>query len=469
MIRITKICFLLLFFTSLMFSQTSNWTYKGEIKFPDSDTGKVAPYLLSVDDNGRVWVVSSKVLTTKAINGVFYADSNDTELTKFIDYDLNGDSDTLNGFVGQIRGINTIGDQVFITNSIPFKHFNNTLASLYRYYNSDTNSVEKFGSNLQGAGYGTYIHGAALTKDTILITGITFNTSFRMYSFNRTITTPGYGSWVAMPGNYPLEPGGAHTNGFDVIRDVATVPNGDYTSPETPFYSSRNSLESTNITGGIAVWTGGDQSNPANYTGVRLFDAASDLVFDKNFPYGITVDKDKRLWVCGTDSTRKWVKAYSVTINFAEKVAELPSSTNPNNPDTLGAPFSFPSDVALSNDGLTAYVADYGMNTIFKFKYEEPNSVNENEISLNDFRLNQNYPNPFNPSTIISYSLPKASNVKLTITNALGQIVETLVNSFESEGTHSASFNAKNLSSGIYFYTLTTEAGSISKKMSLIK
>ncbi len=80
-----------------------------------------------------------------------------------------------------------------------------------------------------------------------------------------------------------------------------------------------------------------------------------------------------------------------------------------------------------------------------------------------------NYPNPFNPSTIIRYSIPEASFTSIKIYNALGKEVSSLVNETKSAGTYEVEFNAHNLSSGIYYYTL--QAGSLiqTKKMILIK
>lgn len=86
-----------------------------------------------------------------------------------------------------------------------------------------------------------------------------------------------------------------------------------------------------------------------------------------------------------------------------------------------------------------------------------------------DFTLEQNYPNPFNPSTLIKFNVPQNGNVKLIVTNAVGQEIETLFNGFMEAGNHSQTFDAQNLTSGVYFYTLTTNSGSISKKMMLIK
>ena len=86
-----------------------------------------------------------------------------------------------------------------------------------------------------------------------------------------------------------------------------------------------------------------------------------------------------------------------------------------------------------------------------------------------DFTLSQNYPNPFNPNTVISYSLPSASNVKLIVYNTLGQTIKTLESGYKNAGNYSINFNASALPSGIYFYRL--EAGQFSqiKKMILIK
>jgi pectin methylesterase-like acyl-CoA thioesterase len=71
-----------------------------------------------------------------------------------------------------------------------------------------------------------------------------------------------------------------------------------------------------------------------------------------------------------------------------------------------------------------------------------------------NFELSQNYPNPFNPSTMISYAIPFESNVKLIIYNSIGAKVRELVNSLQNGGYYELTFDAKSLSSGVYFYTI---------------
>lgn len=85
------------------------------------------------------------------------------------------------------------------------------------------------------------------------------------------------------------------------------------------------------------------------------------------------------------------------------------------------------------------------------------------------FELNQNFPNPFNPSTVIRFALPVSGMVSLKVFNTMGEEVVTLVNSVKEAGSHSITFDASKLASGIYFYSLKTGDFSSVKKMSLIK
>ena len=91
------------------------------------------------------------------------------------------------------------------------------------------------------------------------------------------------------------------------------------------------------------------------------------------------------------------------------------------------------------------------------------------------FALNQNYPNPFNPSTVISYSLPYNSNVKLNVYNAIGESVSQLFNGVQEAGNHEINFNALSLSNGVYFYRLEASSSDgknnyiSTKKMMLLK
>jgi hypothetical protein len=85
------------------------------------------------------------------------------------------------------------------------------------------------------------------------------------------------------------------------------------------------------------------------------------------------------------------------------------------------------------------------------------------------FKLEQNYPNPFNPTTNIKYSIPVNSFTTLIVYDYLGRELKTLFSGFRTAGTYDVTFDASRLSSGVYYYKLTAENFSDSKKMILTK
>ena len=95
----------------------------------------------------------------------------------------------------------------------------------------------------------------------------------------------------------------------------------------------------------------------------------------------------------------------------------------------------------------------------------EPNS----EVLPTAYSLDQNFPNPFNPSTKLSYSIPAEGFVTLDVYNSIGQKVASLVNESKTAGTYEVNFSGANLSSGIYFYKLTSGNFTETKKMILMK
>jgi len=95
----------------------------------------------------------------------------------------------------------------------------------------------------------------------------------------------------------------------------------------------------------------------------------------------------------------------------------------------------------------------------------------ENDVQTlpTTYSLDQNFPNPFNPATKINFSIPVEGLVSLDVYNSIGQKVATLVNENKTAGTYEINFNAANLSSGIYFYNLTSGNFTETKKMILMK
>ena len=125
-------------------------------------------------------------------------------------------------------------------------------------------------------------------------------------------------------------------------------------------------------------------------------------------------------------------------------------------------------NITFTENG-TAYLTS--TRAIFKSEqYKFITSTQEGKENLpKSIHLKQNYPNPFNPTTNIQFVLSEPSNIELSVYNILGRKVDVLYNGFKSAGSHTLTFNASNLSGGIYFYELKTDSYTERKKMTLIK
>ncbi len=98
------------------------------------------------------------------------------------------------------------------------------------------------------------------------------------------------------------------------------------------------------------------------------------------------------------------------------------------------------------------------------------NTTGVKEIGIpNEFYLYQNYPNPFNPGTIIEFTLPQSTHIKLTVYDTKGELIKILANDRYNRGKHSIQFDSRDLSSGVYFYRLTYNGKNITKKMLLLR
>jgi len=141
--------------------------------------------------------------------------------------------------------------------------------------------------------------------------------------------------------------------------------------------------------------------------------------------------------------------------------------------------------ISISRQLTGTEATDYTLQTIFA-KTANPNLgydwlpvkpiiiTSINKSSLLDeiptsYALRQNYPNPFNPTTMIEYSLPKTSRVKLVIYNLLGAEAMTLVDDRQTAGRYKIHVDASHLASAIYFYSIQAEDFHETKKMLLLK
>jgi hypothetical protein len=83
--------------------------------------------------------------------------------------------------------------------------------------------------------------------------------------------------------------------------------------------------------------------------------------------------------------------------------------------------------------------------------------------------LRQNYPNPFNPTTVIEFSVANAVTVELSVVDVLGRTVAVIVKEAKPAGDHRVHFDARDLPSGVYFYSLSAGDRREARRMILMK
>jgi hypothetical protein len=129
-----------------------------------------------------------------------------------------------------------------------------------------------------------------------------------------------------------------------------------------------------------------------------------------------------------------------------------------------------PRGLDFSSDGMIAYISAFASPDGMQKHTKSEGNSNELVNRLPDgYTLEQNYPNPFNPSTNINYSLQEAGHVTLKVYDMTGREIATLVNGRVNAGAHTVTFNASNLSSGVYIYALEANGVRLTNRMTLIK
>ncbi len=166
--------------------------------------------------------------------------------------------------------------------------------------------------------------------------------------------------------------------------------------------------------------------------------------------------------------TPQYVEALDVTngISTADSITATPDLGTALNVNGTGAiALKQNSDgsvtvfVLATNNGIGAFTFNAQLTAVQSRSNGTPSS----------YVLSQNYPNPFNPTTQIDYSVPKSGLVTLKVYNVLGQEVATLFSGRLQAGRYTATFNASQYASGVYFYRLQAGNFSIVKKMVLVK
>ena len=164
----------------------------------------------------------------------------------------------------------------------------------------------------------------------------------------------------------------------------------------------------------------------------------------------IFVSKNNNIYVAGSGDEKKTLRTNNDNLPESYTVTDIQHFYHGG---ILGSGFL----ITLKNHGLY-----YGISGL-------EGDVSKTHSDITEFKLQANYPNPFNPSTEIRFNLPRASEVRLTVHDLLGRKVATLVDERLPAGSQTVTFDAGNLSSGVYLYRLQADGYSETRKMLLVK
>jgi hypothetical protein len=183
---------------------------------------------------------------------------------------------------------------------------------------------------------------------------------------------------------------------------------------------------------------------------------------------------------CSSSSTGQnpfigiWISSDGDSLNIRRGVLnQLGTTTYKRNSISASTSVS-PTCIVYSPDvttNLSAF-AYAGGGPVNVYSNQEALIIGINQISTeipDSYNLSQNYPNPFNPATNIKFSIPSSGAVKLVVFDIMGREVSTVINQNMNAGKYTVDFDASKLSSGVYFYKLTSGSFTETKKMMLIK
>jgi hypothetical protein len=135
----------------------------------------------------------------------------------------------------------------------------------------------------------------------------------------------------------------------------------------------------------------------------------------------------------------------------------------------------------FNNDGINDFAVSmidgqaYGQVLIYSGTGKYTGVTEEPRTDLPDkFTVSRNYPNPFNPSTVVEFSLPRRSHVRVEVLNVIGQVVEILAEREMASGSYRATWNGVDahghaMPTGVYFMRVTADGDSQTRKMMLVK
>ena len=285
---------------------------------------------------------------------------------------------------------------------------------------------------------GTVINGFSLATGAQVFTAVISGSSFLNGMGIDNATGIAYISDFSAKKIYKLN---LNTNTWWVyVTGIPETPNGVYVD------KPRNRLL-------VCCW-----GTNAAVKSVSLADSSATTILNTGYNNldGIYLDRYDNVYISSWSPSPAKIIRYNINFTGGATVVVNSGLGSPadifikKSADTLAVPNSSLNSVTFHNISITGITPLY------------------NEIPQG-FSLEQNYPNPFNPSTNFEFKIAETGLVKLSVYDALGREIETILNKTLTAGTYKAEWNASNYPSGVYFYRITAGEFSEVRKMTLVK
>lgn len=182
-----------------------------------------------------------------------------------------------------------------------------------------------------------------------------------------------------------------------------------------------------------------------------------------SFTSSISGNNVKLNWITTSEENNSGFEIYRSELNKND-FSKIGFVTGKGNSST-------PTNYSFEDKKLNSGKYEYKLKQVdYNGNYEFFKLNNSVEVSNpGKYTLSQNYPNPFNPVTKIDYSLPSNSKIRIDVYDITGKLIKTLVNETKNAGFYTVEFNASSISSGVYFYSMTSDNFKEVKKLTVIK
>jgi len=244
-----------------------------------------------------------------------------------------------------------------------------------------------------------------------------------------------------------------------------------YDKNRNPVYAAMELININNGTFNLQVYVGQNNclstapSKPQNLR-VNAVNGFAQLNWTPNIEPDMQYSGKYKIYRASTTGGEPTTFYYLATINAYNGTTPVSSWTDLDPAVGSGSLKLFYKISAVDNGNAESVLSDYGW-VPWNGYFQKEGHISD--IIVTEYKLHNNYPNPFNPYTSIQYDVKEKGIVELKVYDILGKEVAELVNEVKEEGIHKVVFDASNLTSGVYIYSLRVNDFVQNNKMTLLK